>query len=145
MKQIKIIKREGKIEVNRQRLFDALAEIPDDDPMCIEIKKWSESPTAKQRGAFKGILVREYSEYTGETLERAERNLKVRYGKVDIDEIDGVKVYVIYSLSVYSKEEMTDLIEGTLDHFEHDCGMVIDFKTKQKFKFDDETGELTEC
>lgn len=127
---------------NLKRAFDKLKQT--DGDWCAELKKWTGEKTYLQIKTVKGVLIPEYSTYTGYTIDEAERRLKYDYGETIMDEIDKQQILILKSFRYYTKKEMRLFITKVLEHLEFDCGFIIDLETRKKLHLDEETGELKE-
>ena len=143
MHRIKVKIKDGGIVDGKNNIADAIRYLRNGS-YAFEIKKWSGEKTWDQIKTVKGVLIRELSEYTGETMKEAERRVKIEYGETETFKKDGETYIDIRSFASYTKDEMRGFIEQLLQHLEHDCGIIIDLDTRKKLTIDTDTGELKE-
>ena len=141
MHRIKVKIKDGGIVDGKNDIADAIRYLPNGS-YAFEIKKWSGNKTWEQIKTVKGVLIRELSEYTGETFKEAERRAKIEYGETETFEKDGETYIDIRSFASYTKDEMRAFIENLLHHLEYDCGVIIDLETRKKLIIDTDTGEI---
>ena len=138
-------KKDDKVTVGRQTIINAIKNLPDGD-WIQQIEKYSPKKTYAQIKFFHGPVVEVYMDYTGYSYDDAKYTLKKYYGvnKLVKDAKTGKQEPEIRSLADYTKEEMQAFFDRLLNHFEYDCGMVIDSETRKQFKVNLETGEMEE-
>ena len=142
MKRVRFRKKDGEL-IGKHNIRTAFESLKDGE-YAMELKVWSGEKTWEQIKAVKGILIPRISDYTGETRDDVENRLKFDYGQWDYTTVRGEKCVRLKSFSQYSKRLMHDFITSSLEHAEHDCGIIFDLEERKQFHIDNETGELTE-
>lgn len=141
---VQVSKIDGKIRVGRKKLFHLLGKL-DDGEWLVTIEKWEEKRTNLQN-AFIHVCFDVYAKEMGYTLLEAKWILKKEFGinKLIKNKRTGKQDLLVRDTSDYNIKEAAVFIERLLNHFEYDCGIVIDPEVRKQYKLNEITGEMEE-
>ena len=129
---VRILVKDKKVIAGKENLIYLLTS--EDGEFGVMKKKWSPMKTYKQIKTWKGVILPAYCNHTGETKQDAERQLLKDYGECEIFQKGDEHFVFMKDVEVYTKDEMSNFIQGVLDHCEYDLGFVIDIKKRKNYK-----------
>ena len=132
----------GEVKEGRENIRRAVKEFANGEA-CVTIKEWEETRTNLQN-AFIHLCFSVYGKEIGYSDKDAKWLLKKEFGlnRLIKNKRTGKQELLVRDTSEYGKEEMKVFIERLLNHFEHDCGIIVDSETRKQYKIDHDTGEL---
>lgn len=136
---------DGQVVFGRTALKNTIREL-EDGTYWVDPQEWKRDMSWQQIKFVKGVLRHVYSNYTGYTVVRAERELKREFGIVEPCIVNGEKCIELVSFSDprYNVDRMGEFITDVLNHMEYDCNIIIDPKVRKQYRIDELTGELKE-
>lgn len=79
--------------------------------IAITIDKWSSVRTLQQNAYLHGVVFKMIADYTGETIQKTKRDVKVKIGAFDEFEVMGEKFLAVRETRNMSKKEFNLFVE----------------------------------